>query len=225
MTTWLTDFVLIYVTFLAMFSPPATMAAAAAILGGAPRDMQRALAWRVARGYVVVMLGTVWLGHYLLSALGIATAALTATGGAALLFQGWPLMTRGMKAEQSEDRVQEPTARQWDELAVVPLLFPLSIGGGTIAVGISEAGRHYSAGGLILVSAVVLAMAPAIMATLLAAGPLRSKLSEGAMDALARVSGIILVALAIQLLISGLSTLMLDSPLGLKLQEARSATQ
>jgi multiple antibiotic resistance protein len=208
------QFALIFVTFLAMFSPPATMAAAAMMLGGASREVLRRLAWRVARGYALVMLGTVWLGHYLLTALGIATAALTATGGAALLHQGWPLMTRGIKAEQSEPRVQTPDAAQWDDLAIVPLLFPLTIGGGTIAVAISEAGRHQSVEGLLLVSGVVVAMVPVIVLTFLAAGTLRGRLSAGALDALARVSGIVLVALAVQLLVTGLAELIAASPLG-----------
>jgi multiple antibiotic resistance protein len=208
------QFALILVTFIAMFSPPATLAAAATMLGGASRDVLRRLAWRVARGYVLVMLAAVWLGHYLLTALGIATAALTATGGAALLHQGWPLMTRGIKAEQSEPRVQTPDATRWDDLAVVPLLFPLSIGGGTIAVAITAAGRHQSVEGLLLVSAVVLAMVPVVVLTFLGAGTLRGRLSAGALDVLARISGIVLVALSVQLLVDGLSELLAASPLG-----------
>jgi multiple antibiotic resistance protein len=214
MRTWALEFALIFVTFLSMFSPPATLAAAATMLGGASREVLRRLAWRVARGYALVLVATVWLGHYLLTALGIATAALTATGGAALLHQGWPLMTRGIKAEQSEPRVQTPDATQWEDLATVPLLFPLSIGGGTIAVAVSESGRHQSFEGLLLVSAVVLAMVPVVVLTFLGAGTLRGRLSAGALDVLARISGIVLVALSVQLLVNGLSELLAASPLG-----------
>jgi multiple antibiotic resistance protein len=220
MRDWALEFLLIFVTFLSMFSPPATLAAAATMLGGASRDVLRRLAWRVARGYALVMLVTVWLGHYLLTALGIATAALAATGGAALLHQGWPLMTRGIKAEQSEPRVQSPDAGAWDDLAIVPLLFPLTIGGGTIAVAITEAGRHQSVEGLLLVSGVVLAMVPVIVLTFLAAGTLRGRLSAGALDVLARVSGIVLVALAVQLLVHGLADLVATSSLGAALRTA-----
>jgi multiple antibiotic resistance protein len=122
-------------------------------------------------------------------------------------------MTRGIKAEQSEPRVQTPDSAQWGDLAMVPLLFPLSIGGGTIAVAVSESGRHQSIEGLLLVSTVVLAMVPVVVMTFLAAGSLRGRLSTGALDALARVSGIVLVALAVQLLAQGLTELILASPL------------
>ena len=115
------------------------MPAAAILLGGIPNTALRRVAWRVAWEYVFVMMIVIWLGNYMLTALGLSTHALTATGGAALLFQGWPLMTRGTKAEQSNALLNSESPRNVNDLAVVPLLFPLSIGGGTIAVGISSA--------------------------------------------------------------------------------------
>lgn len=87
---------------------------------------------------------------------------------------------------------------------MVPLLFPLSMGGGTIAVGISLAGHSDSLSGLIQLSVVILLMLPTIALTFLATGPLHGRLSPGVMDTLARISGIILVTLAIQLLVSGM---------------------
>ena len=157
MESWLVQFLLLYVTFLAMFSPPATMTAAAILLGGIPNTALRRVAWRVAWEYVFVMMIVIWLGNYMLTALGLSTHALTATGGAALLFQGWPLMTRGTKAEQSNALLNSESPRNVNDLAVVPLLFPLSIGGGTIAVGISSAAHSSTLDGLLMLSAVILA--------------------------------------------------------------------
>lgn len=211
MEAWLVQFLLLYVTFLAMFSPPATMTAAAILLGGIPNTALRRVAWRVAWEYVFVMMIVIWLGNYMLTALGLSTHALTATGGAALLFQGWPLMTRGTKAEQSNALLNSESPRNVNDLAVVPLLFPLSIGGGTIAVGISSAAHSNTLDGLLMLSAVILAMAPTIAVTFLASGPLHGRLSTGAMDTLARISGIILVTLSLQLLVSGITGLVITA--------------
>lgn len=208
MKAWLVQFLLQYITFLAMFSPPATMTAAAILLGGTPKTVLRGIAWRVAWEYVFVMMVVIWLGNYMLMALGLSTHSLTATGGAALLFQGWPLMTRGTKAEQSNALfINSESPKSVGDLAVVPLLFPLSVGGGTIAVGISSATHNYTFDGLLMLSAVILAMAPTIAVTFLISGPLHGRLSTGAMDALARISGIILVTLSLQLLVSGITGL------------------
>jgi len=211
MEAWLVQFLLLYITFLAMFSPPATMTAAAIILGGVPNSALRRVAWKVSLEYVVVMLIVIWLGNYMLSALGLSTHALTATGGAALLFQGWPLMTRGTKAEQSNTILNSDSSKNVDDLAVVPLLFPLSIGGGTIAVGISSAAHSDTLQGMLILSAVILMMAPTIVLTFLVSGPLHGRLSTGAMDTLARISGIILVTLSLQLLVSGIVGLVMSA--------------
>ena len=81
MEAMLVQFLLLYITFLAMFSPPATMAAAATILGGVSNKVLRRVALRVSLAYVVVMLIVIWLGNYMLTALGLSTHALSATGG------------------------------------------------------------------------------------------------------------------------------------------------
>ncbi|AOV97709.1 transporter [Edwardsiella hoshinae] len=207
METWLTHFLLTYVTFLSMFCPPATITAAAILLGRVPPATLRQLAWKVALEYVVVMLIAIWIGNYLLIALGLNSHALTATGGAALLYQGWPLMTRGTKVESAR---MPNTPIDVRDMVPVPLLFPLTIGGGTIAVGISLASHMPSLSELLQLSAVILVMAPTIALTFLAVGPLHGRLSAGALDAMARIAGIVLVTLAIQLLASGLTRLVLE---------------
>ena len=121
MTITPTQTVVVYVSLLTMFSPPATLGAAAAILSGASRAVQRRLAWEIGRNYAVVLLLAIWLGRYLLLLLGISSGALTATGGAALLYQGLPLMTRGAKSpeprlEASKDSVAAGSSN-WDQLA------------------------------------------------------------------------------------------------------------
>ncbi|MEG2155498.1 MAG: MarC family protein [Burkholderiaceae bacterium] len=206
---------LVFISLLAMYSPPASLGPIAAILRYAPREVQHRLAWRIARNYAIVLLLAVWIGQYLLLLLGISAGALTATGGAALLHQGLPLMTSGSKAEESEQRVQDAAGNvNWDQLAVVPLLFPLAIGGGTIAVAVAAGGRYPSWADLGVLSLVILTMVPIIAGTILVAAPVSGKLSEGAQDVLARVSGIILVAISIQLLIDGLSDVLAATRLG-----------
>ncbi|EKS7795042.1 MarC family protein [Edwardsiella piscicida] len=210
METWLIHFLLTYVTFLSMFCPPATITAATILLGQTPPHTLRQLAWKVALEYVAVMLVAIWIGNYLLMALGLNAHALTATGGAALLFQGWPLMTKGTKAEPARMVVTPDTRPNVQDMVLVPLLFPLTIGGGTIAVGISLASHDGSLAGLLQLSAVILLMAPTIALTFLAVGPLHGRLSSGAIDAMARIAGIVLVTLSLQLLASGLTQLVLQ---------------
>ncbi|SDX32790.1 multiple antibiotic resistance protein [Thiocapsa roseopersicina] len=217
--TW-TEVIVVFVTLLAMFSPPATLGTAAAFLRYAPPEVHRQLAWEIARNYAIVLLLAIWLGRWLLMFLGISTGALTATGGAALLYQGLPLMTRGAKTPESKVAESEDLVRaaagdvNWRELAVVPLLFPITIGGGTIAVAIASSDQYPALADQAVLSAVVLTMVPVVAVTFLVAGPVTGRLSAGAQDALARFSGIVLVALAIQMLVRGFAELLAGTPLG-----------
>jgi multiple antibiotic resistance protein len=198
------DMVLFAVSLLAMFSPFATVGPAASVLKEAPPSAQRRVAWLVARNYAVIMTLAVVLGHAILSALGLSVSALTVTGGVALLHQGWPLMTRAGKSEDRQIVTQPAAGREWDALSAVPLTFPISVGGGTIAVAITASGRFATTADIAVLVAICVAMAVPVGLTFMLAGPLTSRLGEGAMDATTRISGIILVALGLHLGVSGL---------------------
>lgn len=203
MTVTFGELALFAISLLAMFSPLATLGPAASMLGAAPPDVQRRVALLIARNYVAVTVATVLLGQLLLTALGISTAALTLTGGAALLHQGWPLMTRAGKASDRDlSSVASPAS--WDEMAAVPLTFPITVGGGTIAVVIGASGRFSTPADLAAVAAVCGLMAVPVFLTFSFAARLVHRLSSGATDAVNRVSGIILFALGAQLTVDGL---------------------
>lgn len=207
MTISLSELLLFGISLLAMFSPLATLGPAASLLGDAPAEVQRRVAFSVARNYVAVTLLTVLLGSLVLSALGISTAALILTGGAALIHQGWPLMTRAGKAADREVQVM-PGSGNWEGMAAVPLTFPITIGGGTIAVVVSAATRYAAPWDLAALAAVCLLMAVPVFLTFSFAGRLVRHLSSGAIDAVNRVSGIILFALGAQLAVKGLAGLL-----------------
>lgn len=212
MTLTISELLLFAISLLAMFSPLATLGPAAALLGEAPQPVQRQIALLVARNYVAVTVLTVLLGEVLLTALGISTAALTLTGGAALLHQGWPLMTRAGKAEDRNLPAQGAPA-DWTELAAVPLTFPITIGGGTIAVVIGAASHFSTWWDLAAVAGVCVAMGIPVFLTITFAGRLVHRLSSGAIDTVNRLSGIVLFALGAQLAVKGLHGLYLAAAL------------
>jgi len=204
MTMTPTDMVLVAVSLIAMFSPPATIGSAASILAYAPREAIKRVAWLVARNYAIVMIVAIAIGHEILSLLGIATSALTVTGGAALLHQGWPLMTRGSKAEQPDPTEAQTLPTNWESLAAVPLTFPITIGGGTIAVAVATSGRYPTLPDTAVLIGISLLVAAIVGITFLLVAPIEVRLGAAAMDIVTRGSGIILVALGAQLFVHGL---------------------
>jgi multiple antibiotic resistance protein len=81
-------------------------------------------------------------------------------------------------------------------------------------VAVAASSRYPSLADHLALTATVLAMVPVVAMTFLAAGPVAGRLRPNAMEGLARVSGIVLVALAIQLLVDGLAGPIAVTPFG-----------
>ncbi len=85
-------------------------------------------------------------------------------------------------------------------IAVVPLVFPLSIGGATIALIIGTAARFHSPIDLLFISLVCILFAALVGLTHFVAGAVARKVDRHRMEIIKRASGILLAALAFQLL-------------------------
>ena len=95
----------------------------------------------------------------------------------------------------------------WDSLAFVPLTFPLTIGGATVAFAVALSGRYSTLIDLLIMTGISALVAVSVWLTVMLAGGVQSKLKPVSMDLLTRVSGIILVSLSMQFLVSGLTEL------------------
>jgi len=199
------DYLVFFVTLFTLFSPPAAIAAFATITDRFPPDIQKKVAKRLARNYFVVMLVSIIIGEYLLMVLGISTPALMLTGGLAVFIAGMPMMIYGQKLQfvKHEDEFQAVPRADWESVVSVPMTFPMTVGGATIAVAISTAHQTTALMDYAFLILVVAAMALIVYAVTLTASALSRRLG-GSIDILVRASGIIIVAISIQILVSGL---------------------
>ena len=94
------------------------------------------LARRIAVYSVIVMLGALWGGAYVLNFFGVSIAALRIAGGFVVASSAWVLLQR---PEQNEDKKQEQASHATgeDDVAFFPLTMPFTTGPGTIAVAIA----------------------------------------------------------------------------------------
>ena len=160
MTMPIGELVLLATSLFSIFSPPAAIGPIATVSGEYPPPAQRRMAIQVAVSYAVVLVIAAWVGQWLLEILGVTIAGLTATGGLALLLAGLPLMLEGRKRQPTEEQVEEAgQERDWRSVIIVPLTFPLSVGGATAAIVITSASRYDSVPDLLAISAVCLLMA------------------------------------------------------------------
>lgn len=204
MTMTFQQLLLFFVALFTLFSPLGNIGPYASLVGHFPRADQRRLAFAVFRNVTIVMLLFVWAGEALFVVLGINSNSLTVTGGIALMIAGLPMMLG--KSDTEEVAVSKET-KTWREMAIIPMTFPMSIGGTTAAYIVSETGNAQNVADLLAISLVILIFAVVIWLTHLLSPPLAAKLNPPGRAILGRVGGIILVTIAVQLLASGLSGL------------------
>jgi multiple antibiotic resistance protein len=211
------EMLLLGASLFTLFNPPSAMAAFAALASLYPREVQNRMARRTAFSYAAAILVVTWAGRPLLAVLGLSLPALRVTGGFVLLLAAVPMVTHYQRADapqQAELEAAAAKSRSWDQVAAVPLTFPISIGGATVAAVIAATGDKPSPARALATSAVCLAMTGVVWLTLRSAIPLTRRISRGSMAALTAFSGLLLLCIAFQVIAAGLRDLLpgLDRP-------------
>jgi len=204
MTVTLQQLLLLFVSLFTLYSPLSNVGPYASLVGHFPRAEQKKLASAVFVNCLVVMLLFVWVGEALFKVLGINSNSLSVTGGIALMIAGLPMML-GMSKPEDVEEDRDP--KTWRDMAVLPMTFPMSIGGTTAAYIVSASGFARNVLDLVAISVVVVLFGVVIWLTHLFSPPLAAKLNPQARAILTRIGGIILVTISVQLLSNGLQGL------------------
>lgn len=192
-----------WVMFLALFALYSPIAALSSYLPlvtrFSPAD-QRRLAIGLFLNVSIFVLLALWVGEPLLELLGLTTAALTVTGGVALMYEGVPMM-RGTAEHPAVD--EDIGIEGWRSIVFTPLTFPLTVGGTTFGLLVSFAASAPRARDGLVLTIAGLAYAAVTGLTLYAAGHVARRVSQKASELLERIAGILLTAIAVTLLFSG----------------------
>jgi multiple antibiotic resistance protein len=202
--------VLLFLTgLLTLFCPPVAMPMYAAVTGHFPHATQRQIALRLFVWIAVLMVASVWAGQFLLRVLGLTLGALTLTGGLVLCLWSIPMM-RGLHpvADARTGAASPLDPAQWRAFIAVPLVFPLSIGSAVISLVITTASRFHRPADLCIISAACILHAALIALTYLWSGTWCGRIGETSRSILERLSGIVLTAIAFQMLAQGLRELL-----------------
>jgi multiple antibiotic resistance protein len=166
------------------------------------------LARQVAVNSLIVMMGTLWAGSYVLEFFGITLAALRVAGGLVVAISGWHMLNA---PETREDhRQQKATSVEGvEDVAMFPLTIPFTTGPGTIAVAVAlGAGHPRLFGGLgwffLGMTAAAAAMAVVIWLTYRSAERLARLLGPSGSRTLTRLAAFLLLCIGVQILITGI---------------------
>jgi multiple antibiotic resistance protein len=222
--------VVLFLALVGLYSPVAALSSYLPIIRPFTHAEQMRLAVSLALNVAGFVLLAIWVGEPLLRLLGISTAALTATGGIALIFASVPLMRgTGETAAVVDDPVPvgpaaagpapvrsapdrpagepERPGGGWRSVLFTPLTFPLTVGGTTFAFGVAASADVGTTKGRLLLSIAAIAYAAVTGVTLYLSGHVERRISAQAGMILDRVAGILLTAIAVILLANGFTDL------------------
>lgn len=216
--------ILMFTALVALYSPVASLSSYFPIL----RQLDRRSQVKLSVGlFVVVTLfvfTAIWLGEPLLELLGLSPAALSVTGGIALLYAGIPMM-RGLTAAAAEREPSGATeSEDWRRVLFMPVFFPLTAGGTTFATMICFRAQSVNMKEAVALSLAGVAYAAVTAITIYSSGHLQRHVKPKTRGLLERIAGILLVAIAVSLLTKGIPRLVVDTLDGLKTQRAGSAS-
>ncbi|MDR3534190.1 MAG: MarC family protein [Rhodopila sp.] len=172
-----------------------------------PQEARTRLARLVAFNSLLVMMGALWAGSYVLAFFGITLAALRVAGGLVVALSGWNLLNT---PETHEDRKQEQasSAEGVEDVAWFPLTIPFTTGPGTIAVAVAlGAGHPRLFGGLgwffLGMTAAAAVMTAVIWVTYNFADRLTRMMGPTGTRTITRMSAFLLLCIGVQILITG----------------------
>jgi len=194
----------LFVALFTLYSPLSNIGPYASLVGHFSRPDQKKLAFAVFINVLVVLLLSAWVGEVLFDVLGVNESSLSVTGGIGLMIGAIPLMLGSDKPDKDEPG---EVTQNWRDMALTPMTFPLSIDGTFAAYVISATALSQNVIDLVAISIVVVLFGAVVWLTLYFSPPLVARSSPQAGVILSRVGGIVLVAIAVQLIVDGFNGL------------------
>ncbi|MEN9464751.1 MAG: hypothetical protein RL217_932, partial [Pseudomonadota bacterium] len=196
--------VLAFATLFATVSPIDVAAIYAAITLNSSAAQRRRMAIRGVVVASVVLVVFASIGNWLLEVLGISLAALRTAGGIMLLLMGLDMVFARGTANTTTVEEDEEAMRKHD-VSVFPLALPLIAGPGSMSAVILLMTQAH---GQILEQITIYSMLAVVMIftllCLLLASQLNRLLGVTGMQAITRVMGVLLCALAVQFVFDGI---------------------
>jgi multiple antibiotic resistance protein len=195
-------FVSAFVTLMVVIDPPGCAPIFAGLTSGTAPAHRRAMAVRATLIAAGILLFFALLGEPLLSALGISLSAFRVAGGIMLFLIAIDMVFE-RRTERRENRAQEVSAEEAEDISVFPMAIPMIAGPGSIASIMLLMARGDGLAETLVVLGALFATLLLTLVALLAAGPLMRLLGKNMEAMVTRILGVILAALAAQFVLDG----------------------
>lgn len=190
----------VFVTLLVITDPPGIVPVFLGMTGQRPRAERHRLAWQAAVVALGVIVAFALFGRSILAYLGVQLPSLQAAGGLLLLLVALELLT-GKASAPSELEVAQAN------VAFVPLGTPLLAGPGAIVATMLFVQRAGSVGRAVAFGAAIVAVVVVLWLAMRFSGVILRLLRDSGVELLTRIAGLLLSAIAVQLIVDAVRTL------------------
>lgn len=198
-----------FITLLAIVNPIEAGAAFATLTVGATPEQQSAIAARATIVAAIILIGFGFAGDILLRALGIGLPAFRIAGGLLLLQVGFNMVFARSTGTARLAPDERSAATLADDPSVFPLAIPIITGPGALTTTVAIISKpHESILENALVVVVVCAVLGITFLTMGASQRLTKFLGPTGVNAVGRVMGIVVAAIAVQFIVDGVEELL-----------------
>ncbi len=200
------EFVLLFVSMFSIVNPFLAIPTFVDLTGSMPLGARRKIATQASVAVFIILAVSYFTGQGLLAFFGISVPSLRVAGGLVILALAWSMLNaRISETKQTPEEVAEGAGRS--AIGVVPIAMPLLAGPGAISLMIIAAGDADGAWSRISAIAAAAVISVLIWIILLAAVSIARGLGRTGMNVATRFMGLILAAMAIEFITSGLGTI------------------
>jgi multiple antibiotic resistance protein len=171
-----------------------------------PRPWREQMARKTALWFMLILIVFFFAGTWILDFFGIILHALRIAGGLIIINSGYGLLNSKFKERRVSDDIEEE-ASESEDISFTPMAMPMLSGPGSISllIGLFAEQSTWDRRGLIV--GVIAMMAVLIWLVLHFAPVLFRLLGRGGLAALSRIMGFLVMSIGIEMLISGVVSL------------------
>ena len=182
-----------FVTLFVILDPPGAAPIFLSLSAGKSLKQQRRLAWQAAAVSLFVIVSFALFGNAILNYLNITLAALQGAGGILLLITGLGLLTGTLTDNNSATS---------QNIALVPLGTPLLAGPGAIVTTMLYVQKADGPDQLSSLALAIIAVHLLIGLTFMFSTKILAVIKDSGVDLLARIAGLLLSAIAVEMIVS-----------------------
>lgn len=200
------DTIKFIVAMIIMLNPLGSLSIFLQLTKRLPHWDQRKIAMMTTVAIAIIMLITVWTGKAVLSLLGISIPSFRFAGGIILLLMGLSML-QSRESPVSHTSEDDDAVTDRHSIAIVPLALPIIIGPGaisTIIITVEDFPLFFSK---LWMSVICFLLASGMGALLYFAHPVAKFVGASTMKAITRIMGMIIMAIAVEMLAAGLTGL------------------